>query len=218
MLDDDRVGFWGGSAGWGLYVNIHDLRVTTAGSLDVGGASSPLPSWSGGGVGTWDVFSRGGVYCGATMAAPKAWMSNDGSVFGTSKHFLIDHPLDPERRWLRHTCIEGPEAAVFYRGEGRLLDGTAEVCLPQYFEALTRAEGRTVQLTPVADAEEAVSVLAATRIADGRFTVRAADDRNPSQAFCWEVTAVRADIAPIVAESDKAAGAAWPAEMAGATS
>jgi hypothetical protein len=39
---------------------------------------------------------------------------------------------------------------------------------------------------------------------DGAFLVRATDERNPEQAFCWLVTAVRSDIPPVVPEIEKA--------------
>ena len=58
-----------------------------------------------------------------------------GRVISTSKFFRIDHPLAPERKYLEHCSLEGPEAAVYYRGEARLLDGVATVVLPDYFEA-----------------------------------------------------------------------------------
>jgi len=32
------------------------------------------------------------------------------------KWFLIDHPLDPENKYLRHACPESPEVLNFYRG------------------------------------------------------------------------------------------------------
>jgi len=87
----------------------------------------------------------------------------------------------------------------------RLVGGRAEVELPEYFEALTRPEDRTVMLTAVCDDDEPVAVLAASLVRDGRFTVRAADGTNPRQRFHWEVKAVRADVERLVAEPEKRA-------------
>ncbi|MER7251324.1 hypothetical protein [Kribbella sp. NPDC000426] len=168
------------------------------GNLRVRGAPA-VPAWSGGGVVTFDLFSTGGIYVGQDVANPRCAFYSDGT-----KQFVIDHPLDPENRSLHHVCIEGPEAAVFYRGSGRLVDGRAEVELPEYFEALVRPEERTVMLTAVCDEDEQVAVLAASPVRRGRFTVRAADGRNPSQRFCWEVKAVRADVEPLAVETEKA--------------
>ena len=90
---------WGGTGN----LTVEGPQLVTAGAV-------PLPAWSGGGVSTWDVFAAGGVYVGDPDNA-SCWMKPDGS-----KHFVINHPLDPENRSLDHVCIEGPEAAVYYRG------------------------------------------------------------------------------------------------------
>ncbi|HEU5218313.1 MAG TPA: hypothetical protein VFU23_06630 [Gemmatimonadales bacterium] len=132
---------------------------------------------------------------------------NNGTASGNgaftvegSKNFRIDHPLDPEKRYLVHSCLEGPEAAVLYRGEAVLADGVCEITLPPYFEALTRQENRTVQVTPKLEKGAETSALAAGAVEGGRFMVRAIDRRNPSQRFYWEVKAVRADLDPIAVE------------------
>lgn len=165
-----------------------------------------LPSGWGGGVHTWDVYAEATVGCGPpgiSGDAIPAGLNSSGEMWGKRKSFVIDHPLDPASRWLTHACVEGPEAGVYYRGTGQLADGKARVTLPDYFEALARAEDRTVQLTPVSDADEPITVLAAGTVADGGFDVRAADGRNPSQRFCWEVKAVRADLAILQVETEK---------------
>jgi hypothetical protein len=178
---------WGGSGN--LVVEGHQLLCNGA---------APPPAWSGGGVCTFDLFAGGALYVGTDFANPACRFYSNGT-----KHFVIDHPLDPGNRSLNHVCIEGPEAAVYYRGSGRLADGRAEVELPEYFEALTRVEDRTVMLTAVCDEGEPVAVLSATPVRDGRFVVRAADRRNPRQSFHWEVKAVRADVDRVVVESVK---------------
>jgi hypothetical protein len=91
--------------------------------------------------------------------------------------------------------VEGPEYAVFYRGEGVTESGAATITLPPYFEALTRESGRTVQLTERVDDGDGDAVfgcfLAATAVVDGRFTVRSS---NPRALFYWEVKATRRDV------------------------
>jgi hypothetical protein len=119
------------------------------------------------------------------------------------KHFVIDHPLAPEDKQLLHSAIEGPESAVYYRGEAYLSDGVATVTLPDYFETLTRREGRTVLLTPKFEGDAEVSMLAASEIKGGAFTVKTVDRRNPAQGFYWEVKAVRADIEELTVERTK---------------
>ncbi len=81
---------------------------------------------------------------------------------------------------------------------GQLANGTTTVLLPAYFEALTRKENRTVQLT----AKNGWSPLYVDgEVVNGKFTVKA-DSGNPHQQFFWEVKAVRADVAPLVVEKD----------------
>jgi hypothetical protein len=115
------------------------------------------------------------------------------------KNFVIAHPTDPAR-YLVHATLEGPEGAVYYRGSAQLDRGRAEVALPSYFEALTRKEGRTVQLTNVDGFDKlAVSTQSGQRILAGRFIV-VSDNPASTQAFDWEVKAVRADGPPLEAE------------------
>ena len=127
--------------------------------------------------------------------------SFDLSVSG-SKQFRIAHPSDPSR-YLVHASLEGPENAVFYRGEGQLKNGSATIKLPDYFEALTREEGRTVLLTRVGGFDRiAVKTSGGAAVRAGQFTVYS---NNPAsnQRFVWEVKAVRGDIAPLEAEPIK---------------
>jgi hypothetical protein len=122
-----------------------------------------------------------GILCG---------LSVNGNLSATgAKTFNIPHPLGGERR-LVHACLEGPESGVYYRGEAELVDGRAIVELPDYFEALTQADGRTVQLTQVDDGGE-LGLFAASPVVDGKFSIRS----NVSAAVVsWEVKAERRDL------------------------
>ena len=58
-----------------------------------------------------------------------------GGFGGTgAKYFVIDHPLDPENKILKHAAIESPEVLNMYRGNV-VLNGTGEavITLPDYF-------------------------------------------------------------------------------------
>lgn len=180
-----------------------DVRIN--GSAVVGPDTPPPASWSGGGVSTFDLFASAAIYLGRESTGYTISLNaGTGVIKGKSKQFAIDHPLDApdatQRRQLIHAALEGPENGVYYRGEGRLDNGTATVELPAYFEALTRAEGRTVQLTPVFEDDEPVSALAAGRVRDGAFRVRTVDGSPAAHAFHWQVTAIRADLEPLAVE------------------
>jgi hypothetical protein len=141
----------------------------------------------------WLTVTRTGAV--PTNAAFGCNISTTGTITASGgKTFRITHPLDDSKQ-LVHACIEGPEIAVYYRGEDVTVDGICEITLPNYFEALTMETDRTVQVTALfeVDAED-FGQLAASRVAAGKFRVRSALD---SQAFYWEVKAVRRDVAPL---------------------
>jgi hypothetical protein len=144
------------------------------------------------------IQSNGNVGIGTTN--PSTALDVNGTITGTTKNFAIPDPMKPGYT-LVHSTLEGPEIAVFYRGEAHLVHGRATVTLPDYFEALTRKEGRTVLLTPKFTSEdEPISALAASAVSHGAFTVKALDDKNPHEAFFWEVKATREDQPPLQVE------------------
>jgi len=127
-----------------------------------------------------------------------------GNLSSSYKAFSIEHPQDGDKR-LVYAAIEGPENAVYYRGEARLENGKATVRLPDYFEALTREEGRTVLLTSMFDSIDGKIefLLAALPIKNGAFEVVSTSGVNQSQRFYWEVKAIRSDIALLETERNK---------------
>ena len=73
-----------------------------------------------------------------------------GSINKGSGSFLIDHPLDPLNKTLRHNFVESPENLCIYRGKANLDEkGEAIIQMPDYFSALTFEEEATVVLTPI---------------------------------------------------------------------
>src|SRR5690606_5089295 len=83
------------------------------------------------------------------------------------KNFRIPHPVKPGMDLL-HASTESPDNGVEYWGSVDLdAEGRAVVELPDYFEALTKPEGRSVLLTPI---DEAFPV-AAGEVADGCVAV-----------------------------------------------
>jgi hypothetical protein len=101
--------------------------------------------------------------------------SLDASTFaGTSpgmngtKNFKIDHPLDPQNKYLLHSCVESSERKNVYDGVAQLDgDGAAWVDLPEWFEALN-ADYR-YQLTAVGGAAPDLHV--AEEVSDNRIAV-----------------------------------------------
>ncbi|HEX7319905.1 MAG TPA: hypothetical protein VF399_06070 [bacterium] len=73
-----------------------------------------------------------------------------GSLSKGSGSFLIDHPLDPQNKTLRHNFVESPENLCLYRGKVKLnSSGEGRVEMPSYFRALTKETEATVTLTSI---------------------------------------------------------------------
>lgn len=66
------------------------------------------------------------------------------SVAAPFKQFNIPHPNKKDKR-LVHSCLEGPEIGVYYRGK---LIGSNVITLPDYWTNLIDPETITVHLTP----------------------------------------------------------------------
>ena len=68
-----------------------------------------------------------------------------GNVLSAKKDFDITHPTREGWR-LRHVCLEGPEAGVYYRGR---LKGSNIIELPSYWKGLVDENTITVQLQSI---------------------------------------------------------------------
>lgn len=100
--------------------------------------------------------------------------------------FKIDHPLDPENRYLFHSFVESPDMMNIYNGnvvtDAR---GYATVELPEWFEALNR--DFRYQLTVIGTFAQAI---VAEKIRDGRLVIRT---DKPNVEVSWQVTGIRQD-------------------------
>lgn len=105
--------------------------------------------------------------------------------------FKIDHPLDPENKYLFHSFVESPDMPNIYNGNVTTDDrGYAEVVLPDWFEALN-GDFR-YQLT-VVDEQDSVAfalVKVVRRIENNVFAIRSS---VPRVEVSWQVTGVRHD-------------------------
>lgn len=102
-----------------------------------------------------------------------------------AKSFLIDHPLAPETKTLRHFSVESDEILNMYRGVIQLdANGQAEIELPAYFDAVNT--NPSYQLTGIGSSTQPY---VATEIANNKFTVAGA----PNTKVSWTVYAERND-------------------------
>jgi len=111
--------------------------------------------------------------------------STNSLKYSVSKSFIIDHPIHNDRH-LVHTCLEGPEAGVYYRGTGEILDNhSATIKLPYYVDKL--AMDLTVQLTPIYNGK--INVLNSSEVSNNQFIVYGENCK-----FYWNVYGKRFDI------------------------
>jgi hypothetical protein len=128
------VGETGQSTGFAVYGENSDNVAPLGNGIGVGGRGFygvlGEDRYSGGQAGAYGVYSNGNL--GAT---------------GT-KTFRIDHPQDPENKFLRHFSIESNEVLNVYRGTTTFdANGNAVIELPTYFNSINR--NVSYQLTPI---------------------------------------------------------------------
>ena len=155
----------------------------TATSGITNGVYGTVASTSGRAVEGWATAPSGvtyGVYGRTSSSSGYAgWFQGRVHVNGTlskaAGSFKIDHPLDPENKYLSHSFVESPDMKNVYDGIVTTdADGYATVELPDWFEALNR--DFRYQLT-VIDGGEAF-VLAKVAREDRGQPVRDPDQRR----------------------------------------
>jgi hypothetical protein len=185
--------------GPGVAAGTTDLTAVTGISINgVGVRGQSTNSYGLQGVGSIGITAKGSSLAG--------FFSGDVQVTGTLSKaggsFKIDHPLDPENRYLTHSFVESSEMKNVYDGVVTLdAAGQATVELSTWFEALN--ETFRYQLTPIG--APAPNLHIGRSLADNRFTIAGGD---PQMEVCWQVTGVRRDAwalaHPVVVEEDKA--------------
>ena len=119
------------------------------------------------------------------------------------KGFDIKHP-NKENHRLRHICLEGPEAGVFYRG--RLKDSNY-IQLPEYWKGLVDYESITVSLTQIGSSQDLIVDAIEW---NSRIKVRSG---NASNIDCYFVVhAARIDGEPLIVEYEGQTPAEYPGD------
>jgi hypothetical protein len=131
-----------------------------------------------------------GAFSGDVRIASFSGSPGNLSVAGTLSKgggsFKIDHPLDPDNKYLSHSFVESPDMMNIYNGnittDGR---GLAVVELPDYFDSLNR--DFRYQLTVVGQFAQAI---VAEEVKENRFTIQTS---APGVKVSWQVTGIRQD-------------------------
>jgi hypothetical protein len=130
------------------------------------------------------------VAASSGLAAFSVKENGDCDVQGTlskgAGSFKIDHPLDPENRYLYHSFVESPDMMNVYNGNV-VTDGAGDavVTLPEWFEVLNR--DFRYQLTVIGQFAQAI---VGSEISGNRFTIRT---DKPHVKVSWQVTGIRQD-------------------------
>lgn len=175
--------------GIGVLGSFHDVGGTTGGPfygiyglVDVSGDRAL--------IGDSDITSGTayGVFGDTDGVGYAVYASGDFAVSGT-KAFRIDHPLDPDHKYLMHYCTEGPEPLNSYSGTVTTKgDGYAWVELPNYFAEINR--DIRYQLTVVDESGEFTMAIVSKKVNGNRFQIRTS---KPGVEVSWEVKGVRND-------------------------
>jgi hypothetical protein len=124
---------------------------------------------------------------GTQQALMTSDINGNSGVEADREHFCVSHPTQPETD-SEHACLEGPEAAVYLRGTGRLVNGEATIPLPDHFVIVATPASMTVQVTPLSSDSLGLSVVA--KECNG-FIVKELHKGLGSYGFDWEVKCVR---------------------------
>lgn len=113
----------------------------------------------------------------------------DGTISKGGGSFKIDHPLDPENKYLYHSFVESPDMMNIYNGNVVTDErGFATVTLPAWFEALN--SDYRYQLTVIGGGDEWVHSRVASKIQGGFFVIQTSSGHTE---VSWMVTGIRHD-------------------------
>jgi hypothetical protein len=143
------------------------------------------------GSATADSGNAAGVYGGADFSSAYAGyfagkVAVTGALSKGGGSFKIDHPLDPERKFLLHSFVESPDMKNVYDGVVTTDErGLAVVGLPDWFDALN--SDVRYQLTTIGSFARA---MVSREVARNRFEITT---DQPNVRVSWQVTGIRRD-------------------------
>jgi hypothetical protein len=101
--------------------------------------------------------------------------------------FKIDHPLDPENKYLYHSFVESPDMMNIYNGNVKLdANGEAVVELPEWFGTLNK----DFRYSLTALGAPGPNLYIAAEVADNQFKIAGG---APGMKISWQVTGIRQD-------------------------
>ncbi len=153
------------------------------------GSPNNIGTYGGATAGGWGV----GVYGEAWANTTDNWagyfggnVNVTGTVFSPVKASRIDHPLDPENKYLQFSDVQSPDMINVHSGNV-VTDGSGDavVNLPDYF-SVVNTDFR-YQLTVIGQFAQAI---VASKIANNQFRIKS---DAPNVEVSWQVTGLRND-------------------------
>ena len=191
MGGDGFVGFGGkssgskGGDGVRTFGGDSDAGDGGEGVLAFGGSGHGVGSAGGDGV----VAFSGNGFDGAAQGFAGEFRGDvdvQGKLTKTMGTFKIDHPLDPENKYLYHSFVESPDMMNIYNGNITTDEnGDAAVEMPDYFDSLNK--DFRYQLTVIGQFAQAI---VANKMKGNRFMIKT---NAPNVEVSWMVTGVRQD-------------------------
>jgi hypothetical protein len=155
-----------------------------AGRSNAPGVAPGAPGWGAGVFGHNIAGGWAGIFNGWVLVTGS--LSVLGDFFHSGSGLRIDHPHDPENRYLNHAFVESPDMMNVYNGNATTdADGNATVELPGYFEALNR--DFRYQLTAIGQFAQAIVT---EEVRGNRFRIKT---DKPNVMVSWQVTGIRQD-------------------------
>ncbi|MBX3388098.1 MAG: hypothetical protein KF691_01440 [Phycisphaeraceae bacterium] len=199
-LASNATGVWGqggtegiGVGGTGMTAVRGDSSFGGTGSYGVYGLSH-----STNGTGVYGEASAGSVaygIWGRSTSGYAGYFGGNVSIAGTltksGGSFRIDHPLDPEHKYLSHSFVESPDMMNIYNGNIVTDErGYATVRMPDWFDALNREFRYQLTVLDSLDSDEFVQAKVVREMREGCFSIRTS---RGSTAVSWQVTGIRRD-------------------------
>lgn len=135
--------------------------------------------------------AQGGDYSFWVGESGDAWIRDDFHVTGNLSKgggsFMIDHPLDPENKYLYHSFVESPDMMNVYNGNIILdANGEATISMEDWFDALNR--DFRYQLTSIG--APGPNLFVAQKMEGNSFRIAGG---QAGAEVSWQVTGIRED-------------------------
>ncbi len=152
-------------------------------SIGVGGFATSTVVTTGVNYGVFGTASNGATNWAGYFAGS---VNVTGTLAKGAGTFKIDHPLDPENKYLYHSFVESPDMMNIYNGNITTdAAGFARVTMPEYFDALNK--DFRYQLTVIGTFAQAI---VKEEMKGNVFVIQTSE---PRVKVSWQVTGVRDD-------------------------